>query len=131
MSIPQGEALTEQNGDDNDVYLILAGVSDISVNGRVIAKRGPGSHVGEMAAVQPSQKRSATCVAAEDIVAVKLPEADFSELASRYPEMYRAIARELSRRLLERNSTINAYREKIRVCGSACKKDPFLGVIGV
>jgi CRP/FNR family cyclic AMP-dependent transcriptional regulator len=36
-------------------------------------------------------------------------------LGSRHPEMYRQIAKELARRLLQRNSTINAFREKIRV----------------
>lgn len=110
-----GTAFIEQDGEDNDVYLILAGVCDVVINGRVIAKRGPGTQVGEMAAIQPSQRRSATCLAADDLVALKLTEADFSEIAGRHPKIYRAIARELARRLLERNATIGAYREKIRV----------------
>ena len=115
LGMPKGTVFIEQNGEENDVFLILAGVCDVVINGRVIAKRGPGTHVGEMAAIQPSQRRSASCVAAEDMVVVKLSEVDFSGLGASYPQMYRAVAKELSRRLLERNSTINAYREKIRV----------------
>ena len=39
----------------------------------------------------------------------------FSHGALTDPQIYRSIAQELSRRLLQRNSSINAYREKIRV----------------
>lgn len=115
IAIPAGEVFIEQGGEDNDVYLILAGVCDVVINGRVVAKRGPGNHVGEMAAVQPTQRRSASCVATEEMIAIKLSEADFSRLGLAHPSIFRAIAKELARRLLERNSTINAYREKIRV----------------
>lgn len=115
VAIPKDTAFIEQNGEDNDVYLILAGVCDIVINGRTIAKRGAGVHVGEMAAVQPTQRRSASCIATEDMILIKISEEVFSELGSRYPEIYRTVAKELARRLLERNSTINSYREKIRV----------------
>lgn len=50
-----------QQGDfTNDVFLIIAGVCDVVVNGRRIATRSAGDHVGEMAAVQPTQARSAS-----------------------------------------------------------------------
>jgi predicted nucleotide-binding protein len=115
IEFPAGTEFIEQGADDNDVYLILSGVCDIVVNGRTIAKRGPGTQVGEMAAIQPSQPRSASCVAAAKLVALKLAEPAFSDLASRHPQIYRAISKELARRLLQRNATIGAYREKIRV----------------
>jgi predicted nucleotide-binding protein len=105
----------EQGAGDNDVYLILAGVCDVVVNGRTIAHRGPGKTVGEMAAIQPTQTRAADCVASNDVVAVRLKEGDFTELAMANPQIYRTLARELSRRLLERNATIASYHEKIRV----------------
>ncbi|MBP1804673.1 TIR domain-containing protein [Rubellimicrobium aerolatum] len=109
------EILIEQGADTNDVFLIIAGVCDVMVNGRTIAKRGPGEHVGEMAAVQPTQPRSATVRAGEKAVVLRLSEEAFSDLASRHPSIYRAIAQELSKRLLERNKTIGAYRERIRL----------------
>lgn len=115
LAIQAGSCLIEQNGDDNDVFFILGGSFDVIINGRTIARRGPGDHVGEMAAIQPSQKRSATLTAAEDAVVAKLSEEAFSEIASRRPDVYRHIAQELSRRLMQRNRHVGAYREKIRI----------------
>lgn len=115
VAIPAGTTFIEQGESTNDVFFVLAGVSDVIINGRLVAKRGPRSHVGEMAAIQPTQRRSASCVASEDLVVLKVSEREFSKLAEKYPQMYKAIAKELARRLLERNSTINMYREKIRV----------------
>jgi predicted nucleotide-binding protein len=115
LAFAPGEEIIEQGASTNDVYFILAGHCDIVVNRRVVGKRGPRLHIGEMAAIQPTQLRSASCIAAEPMVVVRLSEADFSEIANENPQMYRAIARELARRLLERNSTINTYREKIRL----------------
>jgi len=113
--VPKGQAFIEQGGEDKDVFFILAGVCDVVVNGRVVAKRGSRMHVGEMAAVQPTQRRSATCVATEDMALVKVSGKDFSEIASTNPGIYRFIAKELASRLLERNAIINQYRENIRI----------------
>ncbi|MFC0340547.1 TIR domain-containing protein [Paracoccus niistensis] len=109
------DVLIEQGADTNDVFLIISGTCDVIVNGRLIAKRGPGDHVGEMAAVQPIQPRSATVQAAEKVVVLRLSEEVFSDIANRHSSIYRAIAQELSRRLLQRNKAIGAYREQIRV----------------
>jgi CRP/FNR family cyclic AMP-dependent transcriptional regulator len=110
-----GEVLIEQGAETNDVFLILSGTCEVSVNGRRIGMRGPGNHVGEMAAVQPTQARSATVTASERLVALRLSEELFSDIASRHPQIYRSIAQELSRRLLARNTTIGAFREQVRV----------------
>lgn len=110
-----GAVLIEQDGEDTDIYLLIAGECDIVINGRIVARRGPGDHVGEMAAIEPRQRRSATVAAAKETVAIKLTEPAFRAVATRYPEIYRDIARELSRRLLQRNALIGVYREKIRL----------------
>jgi CRP/FNR family transcriptional regulator, cyclic AMP receptor protein len=115
LSVPPGETLIEQGGEDDDIYFIIAGTLDVVVNGRLVARRGATDHVGEMAAVQPIQRRSASVIAAEGAIVAKLNENSFNEIASRYPEMYRFIAQELSRRLLHRNPFVTAYREQIRV----------------
>ncbi len=115
IAVSAGQTLIAQEADDNDIYFILAGTFDVVVNGRRIAGRGPGDHVGEMAAVQPAQRRSATVTAVEEAVVAKLTEDAFSTLGSRYPQVYRFIAQELAHRLLQRNALIGAYRRKIRV----------------
>ncbi|MDF1678933.1 TIR domain-containing protein [Ponticaulis sp.] len=115
VSFGSGEALITQGEYTTDVFFIIAGTVEVSVNGRTMAKRGPGQHIGEMAAIEPSQLRSATCVALEEVVALRLGENEFSKTADEYPKMYKVIAAELSRRLLQRNSTVGAYREKSKV----------------
>lgn len=110
-----GVSLIEQGGSDNAVYILIAGTCDIIVNGRVVAKRGPGDHVGEMAAIEPTQDRSASVVADTEVVALKIEEPAFHEIARQFPDVYRCVARELARRLLQRNKLVGAYREKIRV----------------
>jgi predicted nucleotide-binding protein len=115
ISAKAGDVLIEQGGADNDVYLIMTGAVEIVVNGRVVGRRSPNDHVGEMAAVEPTQKRSASVIAVEECVVAKLTESQLSELGSRYPEIYLSIAKELSRRLMQRNALVNGTREKIRV----------------
>ncbi|WP_217626437.1 TIR domain-containing protein [Alloyangia pacifica] len=110
-----GDAIIQQGSSENDIFFIVAGTFEVVINGRNVAARGPGDCVGEMAAIEPTQLRSATVVAREEAVLARLSEVQFSEIAGRYPEMYRNIARELARRLMQRNSAIGAYRDKIRV----------------
>ena len=108
-------SIIDQNGQDTDCFLILAGLFTILVNGKRVAMRGPTDCVGEMAAIQPSQRRSATVVAAEPSVVLRLTEPQLSALGRKYPNIYRAIAKELARRLMQRNLLITTRREKIRV----------------
>lgn len=115
IPIKAGTVIIEQGADDNDVYLILAGTFDIVVNGRQVNRRFPNDHVGEMAAIQPTQRRSATVIAAEDAVVCKLTEPQFTGLAYKYPNIWRYCAKELSRRLEQRNALVTSTHDKIRV----------------
>ena len=113
FSIAAGETLITQGGDDNRIYFVLSGKFDVIVNGRRIAGRGPGEHVGEMAAVQPAQRRSADVVAAEQAVVAQLKEELFTDLGNRYPQIFRYVAQELAGRLLQRNALVGTLREEI------------------
>lgn len=113
--VQPGMSIIEQEGHDNDIYLIISGTFGIFVHGREIAIRQPGDHVGEMAAVEPSQRRSASVVAREVSVVAKLSEDEFSELAERYPQVWRIVAKELSRRLRQRNALVTIARKRARV----------------
>ncbi|KGD99622.1 TIR domain-containing protein [Rhizobium sp. YS-1r] len=110
-----GETLIEQNGEDDDIFFIISGSFSIHINGRRHGLRGRGDHIGEMAAIEPTQRRSATVIAEEASIVGKLSAQQFATLAKTYPFMYREIARSLSRRLLERNKHVGIYRERIRV----------------
>ena len=106
IEVEAGVAIIKQGRSDNDVYLILAGSFDIIVHGRRVARRVSGDHVGEMAATQPTQAGSATVAATELSVVTKIPNARFLELAALHPDVWRTIARELAKRLEQRNALV-------------------------
>lgn len=115
IQIEKGSIIIEQDDGGNDIFFIISGSLAILINGRKIGARGPGECVGEMAAVEPTQRRSATVEADEVSIVGRIDEPKFSEIAYKYPDLYRNIAKELAHKLLQRNSTIGSYRDKIRV----------------
>lgn len=115
MEVSDGLTIIEQGAEDNDVYLIIAGAFDILVNGRKVARRFADDHIGEMAAIQPTQRRSATNIATEKSVLCKLTEPQLSEIGRKYPDIWRLIAKELARRLEQRNAHVTATHDKIRI----------------
>ena len=102
---PKAELIV-QGGADNDIYFILAGRLSIVVNGREVAIRESGQHVGEMALIDPSARRSASAVAIEQTVTAKISEPSFRPLADKYPRVWQLIATELAKRLQQRNRLV-------------------------
>jgi CRP/FNR family cyclic AMP-dependent transcriptional regulator len=121
LEFQKGDRVITEGGEDNDVYLIVAGSVAIVVKGNEIATRKAGQHLGEMAALEPAQKRSATVVAHDTLVTLKLRNADFMALGNSYPQIWLTIARELSRRLHQRNDLIPPPNEnpKLFIISSA------------
>lgn len=114
-AVEAGQILIQQGGDDNDLYFLLAGRYEIVVNGRKIAIRGPGEHVGEMAAILPSLRRSATVQSSESGVVAKLNSNGLIEFANRYPSMWQHLAGVLAERLFQRNNLVTAAHQEIEV----------------
>ncbi len=102
----KGQHIIEQDDHDTDIYFIICGSVSIRVNEREVALRYSGNHFGEMSLIEPTKKRSATVVATEPTVVLKISEYDFTKTAGSFPEMWRKIAIELSNRLRERNRFI-------------------------
>jgi predicted nucleotide-binding protein len=115
IEVSPGTVLIEQDAADNDVYFIIAGAFDVVVNGRKLYRRFPNDHVGEMAAIQAAQRRSATIIATEPSVVCKLSAAQFIEFIHAYPDIWRLIAKELARRILQRNAFVTQTHDRIRV----------------
>lgn len=115
LELGPGETLIQQGASDNEIYLILAGRFEVVVNGRKIAERGPGEHVGEMAATVPSLPRSATVRAVEVGVVGKLPADALAETGNKHGFIWRQIARVLADRLYQRNSFIRPPHAELRV----------------
>jgi predicted nucleotide-binding protein len=99
MELATGDALIRQDDTDNDLFIVLSGTFRVFVNGREIAERGPGQHLGEMAIIDPASRRTATLVAAAPSLVAKISGADFVALANEHPTIWRATALELCRRL--------------------------------
>ena len=100
------DMLIVQDEADNDLYFILSGRLSIVVNGREVAIRESGRHVGEMALIDPSARRSASVIAIEQTVVAKISEVSFRPLANKYPRVWQLIAIELSKRLQQRNRLV-------------------------
>ncbi|MDP2859196.1 MAG: nucleotide-binding protein [Bacillota bacterium] len=101
-----GEILIRQGADDNHLLLILSGEVAIQINGREVARRLAGRHVGEMALVDSIARRSATVVALEKTVVLRLTEPKFTAIAKRHPDLWRRIAGDIATRLRDRSAGI-------------------------
>jgi CRP/FNR family transcriptional regulator, cyclic AMP receptor protein len=84
VDFPKGEKFIVQDGEDNDIYMLVSGSAAIVVNGNQVATRKAGEHVGEMAAIEPAQKRAADVVALDTIVALKVSSADFGKVGESF-----------------------------------------------
>ncbi len=115
VEVPVGTSFINQGDHATDVFFIIAGKVEVRVNGKLVACRFPGDHVGEMAAIEPTQPRSATVTPVEPTVLLRVNEPGFSAAAEQFPDMWRRIAATLARRLAERNHLVTAQREKIKV----------------
>ncbi|MDN3645081.1 nucleotide-binding protein [Pontixanthobacter aestiaquae] len=115
LEIQEGDAFIQQGDNSKSIYFILSGTTEIVVNGRKVATRGPSDHVGEMAVIQPTQLRSATCIAAEQQLVLRVKGEDFNNISEEFPKIYQPLAKEMAKRLLERNNSMPGHRENVRV----------------
>jgi predicted nucleotide-binding protein len=105
-SFPKRGVLTAEGASDNDLFLILSGSVAIKVHKRMITTRRAGTHVGELALADPLAKRSATVVAAEPTVTLRIAEHRFSNIANAHPDIWRRMVVQIGNRLRERNVSI-------------------------
>lgn len=98
-----GTVVMQEVGTNNDLCFVLAGMVSVRVLGCEIAVRTAGQHVGEMALVDPGQKRSATAVVEDGVVIARLTERSFTALAESRSRLWRNLAHELAHRLRQRN----------------------------
>ena len=124
------EELIVQDSVDDEIYFILAGRLAIVVNGREVAIRQSGQHVGEMALIDPSARRSASVVAIEQTVVAKISEASFRLLTDKYPRVWQLIAVELGERLRQRNQLVVSTNPRpVLFVGSSKESLPIAQVI--
>jgi CRP/FNR family cyclic AMP-dependent transcriptional regulator len=104
--------IIEQNAIDTDMYFIISGTVKININGRIIAERNQDNHVGELALIDPTARRSATVIAKDLCVLAKISEPDFTIIAQMHPKLWRFIALESANRLRERSKHVKKPNDK-------------------
>lgn len=85
VEFAKGQKIISLGGEDNDIYLLVAGDVSIVIKGNEYTTRKAGQHVGEMAAIEPSQKRSANVVVHDTVVALKLSNPAVHEARAELP----------------------------------------------
>jgi CRP/FNR family cyclic AMP-dependent transcriptional regulator len=125
-----GKALMRQGEPENDIFLVLTGEVSVRINRRSLAVRSAGTHVGEMALVDPLAKRSATVVATEPTTALRIPEHRFTKIAAAYPDLWRRVAVEIAKRLRERSKFLpEPHNQPVLFIGSSTEGQPITNEI--
>jgi CRP/FNR family transcriptional regulator, cyclic AMP receptor protein len=109
------EIIIVQDATDTDIFFILAGSVIVKPNNREDTIRNAGTHVGEMAAIDPAARRSATVCAREPSVLARVAERHFSRIATAHPNIWRHLAREMADRLRQRVAKVPARKPIPRV----------------
>jgi CRP/FNR family transcriptional regulator, cyclic AMP receptor protein len=121
---PNSEII-KQGATDNDIHLILSGLVSVRINGREVARRSAGQHVGEMALIDPAARRSASIVVLEQTVFARIAEPVFTAIAQAHPQLWRRLALELAVRLRARGGLLSWPNEKpILFIGSSVESLP-------
>lgn len=104
----KGNCLIKEGDHDDDVFFLLAGDVDIVFGRRLGSIRTSPNQIGEMAAIDPGQKRSANVFAGSDeVAALRVSGADFNLVRNANAGFQSRLQREMSTRHRER---INASK---------------------
>ena len=74
-----GQLLTRQGSVGREALIVVTGTADVQVNGRTIARIGPGEMVGELSLLT-GEPRNATVAALTDMELLVLDRSQFAEL---------------------------------------------------
>jgi CRP/FNR family transcriptional regulator, cyclic AMP receptor protein len=97
IDIGSGRVLMRQGDVALECYIIESGEVVVTKDGRELARRGPGTIVGEMALIDHGP-RTATVTAATPVTAYVLNRGEFSSLLVDAPDVAAKITREIEAR---------------------------------
>ena len=103
VNIPAGDVLARQGEIGREFVILLEGQVEVACDGDVIAVRGPGEYIGEIALID-ERPRTATVTATTDVAAEVLNRAEFVTLLADAPELSSQLTATMSRRLAELES---------------------------
>ena len=112
MRYAKGERIVSELESGADVFVLLEGRSEVSVeprgaDRRVLCTLTPGAAFGEMSSLT-GELRSATVTAVTDVEVLVVTDADFDALRERRPAIAVAMLRVIARRLAEAEHSLDA-----------------------
>lgn len=97
-AVPAGETVVEQGDEGDAFYVIVSGSADVRQADRSIASLAPGDFFGEIALID-GKPRSATVLAIDDLVLLRVWRAPFLRLLDEQPATRHAILTALTQRI--------------------------------
>lgn len=79
VTYPSGEAVVREGDPGDALYIIVEGTVEVDAGGRVVARMAAGDFFGEISLFD-GEPRSATVVAVDEVVLLKLKSSDFEKL---------------------------------------------------
>ena len=116
IRVPEGRTVIRQGDLGQEFALIVEGTADIVKDGEVVATLGPGAYFGEVALLD-SITRTASVVAASDLVLEVLDRRGFNTLLDDLPRLSRSMLRGLAHRLAELEDDNEQLRAQLRRLG--------------
>jgi CRP-like cAMP-binding protein len=115
LNFEPGQPLFQQGDPGDAAYIVMEGLADVMINtpkGPVrVASLGRNAIIGEIA-ILCDVPRTATVVAKEKTVTLKINKETFFRLVTEFPQMSVEIMRELARRLDKTNEQLRAALAK-------------------
>jgi CRP/FNR family transcriptional regulator, cyclic AMP receptor protein len=98
QSVPAGRTITSQGEEGDAFYVIASGTADVRQGDRSIASLRPGDFFGEIALID-GRPRTATVVAAEDLVLLRIARDAFLRLIDEQPATRHGVLMALTQRI--------------------------------
>jgi len=106
VELSAGKVLARQGEIGREFVILHDGEVEVARDGKIIAVRGPGVYLGEIALLD-ARPRTATVTAKTDLTADVLSRAEFVTLLADAPELSSRIMATIARRLAELDSESN------------------------
>ncbi len=98
VELPEGTVVAHEGAYEREFFVLIGGSAEVSRQGKVIAKLGPGDWFGEIALLH-NAPRNATVTATAAIDALVVSQKDFSSLLATSPRIQGKILEVLAERL--------------------------------
>lgn len=97
---PAGTVLTREGAPGQEFIVVLEGEIEVTRNGEVIATRGPGTYVGEIALLD-HRPRTATVTAKTPVKIEVIGQREFAGLIAEVPEISQKLLPTMAKRLAD------------------------------